>query len=356
MLETIREYATTRLEESGELDEVRHRHAAYFDRFVQEQRAVFSAGRAAESMLRLDEDWENIYAVVPWRMAARDYTAIAEVASATWRYVWLFDRVREATMWMGEVYESREELEPPLRGELCRLWGSSLYQRGEYTSAKVVLDEAVELLAEHGPRDREAWARTIYAGLLPHFEPDLEVAHREIVRAIELFRPEQNAFGLATSLGIMGTITTLLGRPDEGRIELEEGIAVAEELGLPSLIGANRTLDALACLTTGDVERARVNLRTAAGMPLFLEGTAYCLEGLAAVALAEGDPVRAATALGAAEGLRERTGIEMWPVVRMLFQPALDALEEIGPDAEAARYAGRQMSPRDALARLARDM
>jgi predicted ATPase len=356
MLETIREYAAARLEESEALDDVRRRHAAYFDRFVQEQRAVFSAGRAAESMLRLDEDWENIYSVVPWRMATRDYSAIAEVASATWRYVWLFDRVREATAWMAVVYEAREELEPPLRGELCRLWGSSLYQRGEYTTAKVVLDEAVELLAEHGPRDREAWARTIYAGLLPHFEPDLEVAHREIVRAVELFRPEQNAFGLATSLGIIGTITTLLGRPDEGLFEIEEGIAVAEKLGLPSLIGANRTLDALACLTTGDVERARRNLRTAAGMPLFLEGTAYCLEGLAAVALAEGDPVRAATALGAAEGLRERTGIQMWPVIRMLFQPALDALEGIGPDAEAARYAGRQMSPRDALARLARDM
>ena len=91
-------------------------------------------------------------------------------------------------------------------------------------------------------------------------------------------------------------------------------------------------------------------------MPLFLEGTAYCLEGLAAVALAEGNPVRAATALGAAEGLRERTGIQMWPVVRMVFEPALRALEGLGPETEAARYEGRHMSPRDALARLARDM
>ena len=72
-------------------------------------------------------------------------------------------------------------------------------------------------------------------------------------------------------------------------------------------------------------------------MPLYLEGTAYCLEGLAA-ALAEGDPIRAATALGAAEGLRERTGIEMWPIVRMAFQPTVDALDAAGPEVEAARY------------------
>jgi tetratricopeptide (TPR) repeat protein len=305
-------------------------------------------------MALLDEDWDNVLAVVPWRMAAHDYASLARVASATWRYVWLFDRVRESTAWMGQVYEARSELEPSLRGELCRLWGSALYQFGDYGTAKVVLDEAVELLAEHGPPDREAWARTIFAGLLPHFEPDLEQSYGEICRAVELFRPAENSFGLATALGVMGTITTLLGRVEEGRAQLDEGIAVAEAIGLTSLIGANRTLKALACLTSGELDEARSHLQAAAGTPLFLEGTAYCLEGLAAVALAEGDPVRAATALGAAEGLRERTGIQMWPVVRMVFQPALDALAGMGPETEAARYEGRLMSPRDALALVAR--
>jgi hypothetical protein len=85
-----------------------------------------------------------------------------------------------------------------------------------------------------------------------------------------------------------------------------------------------------------------------------LEGTAFCLEGLAAVALAEGDPILAATALGAAEGLRERTGIEMWPVVRLAFAPAVEALDAAGPEAEAARYEGRRMNPRDVFAQLAR--
>ena len=102
------------------------------------------------------------------------------------------------------------------------------------------------------------------------------------------------------------------------------------------------------------VPGARRYLEAAAGTPLYLEGTAFCLEGVAAVALAEGDPIRAATALGAAEGLRERTGIQMWPVVRMAFQPAVDALDAAGPEAEAARYDGRHMNPRDALTQLVR--
>jgi tetratricopeptide (TPR) repeat protein len=250
---------------------------------------------------------------------------------------------------MAIAYERRPELEPSVRGELARLWGSSLYQFGEYARAKAALEEAVELLAEWGPLDREAWARTILAGLLPHFEPDLVCALDEICRAVEIFRADENDFGLATALGISGTITTLLGRTQSGMAQLREGLVASERVGLPSLIGANRSLCALASLTAGDTAEAREYLEEAARTPLYLEGTAFCLEGLAAVALAEGDPVRAATVLGAAEGLRERTGIQMWPVVRMAFEPAIGALEAAGPEAEAARYEGRRMNPRDVL-------
>ncbi len=354
MLETIRGYAAARLAESGELEDIRRRHTVYVDGFVRDLRPLLAGARTGEGMLSLDDEWENINSTVPWRMAARDYTGLVEVATVTWRYVWLFDRVRESTVWMSEVYEARDELTPSLRGELCRLWGSSLYQFGEYAGAKVALEEAVAILTEHGPRDREAWARTILAGLLPHFEPDLELSYTEVCLAVEIFREEKSDFGLATGLGIMGTVATLLGRASEGREQLDEGIAVAERLGLPSLTGANRTLKALACLTTGDLAEARRCLEAAADLPLYLEGTAYCLEGLAAVTLAEGDAISAAIALGAADELRERTGIEMWPVVRMAFEPALDALAAAGPDVAAARYEGRRMSARDALAQVVR--
>ena len=45
----------------------------------------------------------------------------------------------------------------------------------------------------------------------------------------------------------------------------------------------------------------------------------------------------------------------MWPVVRMAFEPAIDALDAAGPDVEAARYEGRRMNPRDVFAHLKRE-
>jgi hypothetical protein len=151
-----------------------------------------------------------------------------------------------------------------------------------------------------------------------------------------------------------GTISALLGRQDEAAAQLTEGIAVAELLGLPELVGANHTLRAIAHLSCDEVDEARRHLDQAVDASLYLEATAYCLEGYAAILLVEGAPTLAATALGAAEGLRERTGIHMWPIMGMALRDRLAALEVAGPEAEAARFAGRQMSPTDALALIRR--
>jgi hypothetical protein len=148
---------------------------------------------------------------------------------------------------------------------------------------------------------------------------------------------------------MIGTIRTLVGQAGDAAAELDEGIAVADRLGLAQLVGANHTLRALSHLTRNELEEARRDLNAVSDASLYLEGTAYRLEGFAAVLLADGDVVRAATALGAAEGLRERTGIHAWPILRMVFGDRLAALESAGPEADAARFAGRQMSPAEAL-------
>jgi tetratricopeptide (TPR) repeat protein len=353
MLETIREYAEARLEESGEGELIRARHAEYFQGFVEDVHSLFAGPRASEALAALDDEWENIDAVVPWSIASGDFARPVRLASLTWRYVWLHDRVREATTWMPLAYDARAQLEPSLRGELCRIWGSALYQFGEYERARVALEEAVELLAETGPPDREAWARTLLAGLAPHFGTDLGASIREASRAVEIFAAERNHFGLATALALVGTLETLTGQREEGTAHIDESIEAARRIGLTSLIGANLALRALAALAAGDASEAREYLEAAVGMPIFLEGTAYCLEGLAAIALAEGDEIRAATALGAAEGLRERTGIRMWPALAVAFKPAIEALDAAGPAAQAARYEGSYMNPHDVLVRLA---
>jgi hypothetical protein len=84
-------------------------------------------------------------------------------------------------------------------------------------------------------------------------------------------------------------IETLYGDVETGHVSLEESIAVSKRVGIPAILGADHTLRALAALPAGEIEEARCHLEIAADLPRSLEGTAYCLEGLAAVLLADGD-------------------------------------------------------------------
>lgn len=78
-------------------------------------------------------------------------------------------------------------------------------------------------------------------------------------------------------------------------------------------------------MATGDVVGARRRFADAAdahGRMLDQEGSAYCLDGLAAVALAQGQPEVAARLLGASSHARALVGVAIWPGMK----PLADAL------------------------------
>ena len=78
----------------------------------------------------------------------------------------------------------------------------------------------------------------------------------------------------------------------------------------------------------------------------------FALVSAAELALADGEPVRAATALGTADALRRRAGLTAWPLIRRR-EHQLVALVTKGIDPatyDAAFAAGADLNARAALA------
>jgi hypothetical protein len=77
-----------------------------------------------------------------------------------------------------------------------------------------------------------------------------------------------------------------------------------------------------------------------------------CLVACAGLALAAGDPERAALLEGAAEGLRRRAGLGAWPMLRRPEATLLDQVRQVlGMDRFAQIYeAGTRLSQREAVA------
>jgi len=66
MLETIREYAAERLEEQGDLEEVRTRHAEYYLEQARSVERLIRSPRAAALLDRLEHDLGNLRAALAW--------------------------------------------------------------------------------------------------------------------------------------------------------------------------------------------------------------------------------------------------------------------------------------------------
>jgi hypothetical protein len=105
----------------------------------------------------------------------------------------------------------------------------------------------------------------------------------------------------------------------------------------------------------GRPDEARTLLDEALDRSLAARSTPYvtlCLTAYAWLAIADGDPERAAQLEGAAEGLRRRVGLSAWPLLRRL---EADLVAQVRQRLGAARFdqafsAGSRLTQQQAVA------
>jgi predicted ATPase len=152
MLETIREYAAERLEESGESDQQRRRHAEHFLRLAEEAEPhLLEQGAGAdwqrgsgEWLDRLEREVDNLRAALDWLEVSRDGQRAMRLAGAV------------SEFWCGKehVPEGRRRLESalqldqhPTAARAKALTGAAHMARdsGDYSTARIRAEEALAL-------------------------------------------------------------------------------------------------------------------------------------------------------------------------------------------------------------------
>jgi predicted ATPase/class 3 adenylate cyclase len=156
MLETMREYAAERLEESGEADELRRRHAEYFLALAEEAFPQLT-GSPRPWLERLDADHDNFRAVLDRLESAGRTREALQLAGALYRF-WNL---------RGYLLEGRERLEPLLAREpagtsarLRALHGAAVMasSTGDPETAEMRAEEARDLARTLGDAWGEGYA------------------------------------------------------------------------------------------------------------------------------------------------------------------------------------------------------
>ncbi len=347
MLQVLREYALERLEESGEANVIRDRHAEAFQALAEEVAPhLFGAQRKAW-LDRLEVDHDNIRAAFDWAQSSGDVRRALGLGSAFWRFWQMRGHVREgrarldAILAMPGAAEVGED-----RAHALEAAGGVAHWQGDVAAEQRFYDECLELARAAG--DEKAIANALYNASFPRFmeKRDMPESLRMMQEALALYRELGDDMGVARTLSAVATAHHQWGEPDKAIQPAEEAIALHRKLDDRFSLGWALHTRVIVAMAQDDIELAWNLTREALeifGSAGDLSGVVMLLDDAASIAKLNGDSIRALRLAGAAAGLREQSGATLGSFLNVNEGRAWQETIEI-PEEQRAWAQGEAMS------------
>jgi predicted ATPase/class 3 adenylate cyclase len=395
LLETIRQYALERLNESGEAEEQLRRHAANFLALA-ERDAPYGAwdDRAAIWCERLAADIDNLRAALAWSHPAAERAEIAVRLVGALGLFWSEEQATliEAWGWVEWALEQSHTTSILARAKILWAAGNVAHVEGDNTRAMAFGEQALILSRQIGDHVMVASLLLSIANTARNLG-NLEQSQAAADEALGLFRQTRTAWGVGAALVALGDIAFDQGNNALATALFEEALALARQHRSPQVASSALITLARVARVEGNYARAMALYQESLTsrlerkrhvlyyMALYEMGkvaldqgdhgqaaalfqqcitdykevkglTFSCLEGLAAVAVAQGDGERAARLWGAAEVMRQSTSLPMDSLDVRDYERWISAacarLE--GASFAAAWAAGRQLTLEQAVA------
>ena len=345
MLETIREFATERLEVSDDGDEIRGRHARYFSDLAARAEPQLISPEQHLWFDRIEIDYDNLRGAFEWLAGTDDERGVSLAGNLVFFWYirggyasgieWL-DRavalsegrrtlVRARAVWgLGFLYaivgDDRasalllESLELAREGDNASMIARSLdalailaFFQNDLSRARVTYEEAIGYARAADDR----WCLADCLGTLSSIYPlvgEFDGAMEAGTEGLDIARREDDRQGIRMALFGLALALLRLGRLEQAREMAEEGLAICREIGDRFFASYFMWVLALVETDAGNVDTARVHAEEALliaeelGVPLLL---VCALEASAGVVRAEGDLDRAWQLLTRADAITE---------------------------------------------------
>ena len=345
LLETIRQFASQRLRDTGEFHRVCTRHAGTYMRLAEDAAPHLITRKRPEWVQRLQRELDNVRTALA---CTRDDDVPAHLrflGNLGW-FWYSSGHWSEGRRWL----EGGIALEAPANSRHDR--ARVLFAAGVLASLQGDTSQAVQWVAESEALCREAGDESgvayaqAYQGVAWGLIADSR-AEVPTESALAWFRTSGDLYGLRLCLVVAATYWSMKGKPDLAREMGEEAVGVARAFGLDRELAIALQVLAGVYLIQGDVARANQLYRecvAALRRDPSLFWTARALHMLALVSFKGGDAERGAYLMGAAESVRERVGATLFGHDRANLEPQVEAARtRIGAERyENSRTAGKE--------------
>lgn len=298
MLETIREYAVERLEETGLQAEVRDAHAGFYYQMVDGVEMELVGPDQVAWMRRLDREIDNIRSALSWLTEIGSGREAVCLAGTLWRYWDSRALCEEGRRWLSAALLAAGGADPD--GKANQRLGMLLSSQGRFLEAKPFFEKSLKISQQL--RDDMTIAATwsclgaLFAGL-----GDFNESERLHEQSLALRRELGDVQFIAHSLNNLAYLRLIQGRIVEAKVQLEEAVALARHARDTWALADNLALLGIAVLRAGDYDTAAGHLEESARTfrQLGERGGVAPVWGMMAVASCRSEPARAARLSGA---------------------------------------------------------
>jgi predicted ATPase/DNA-binding SARP family transcriptional activator len=256
LLETIAEYATERLDEAGETEATRRRHAHHHVELAEQADARLRGHDQRRWLDRLDAEAANMRLARDWAVEQGEAALALRLAGALSWYWYLRGRHREGYRSLGDALAV--EGEAPAAGRaLATVWRSALGMLLVLDTERAASWPSILRLYD-GVDDAPGCARARWLLALVLFETDESSAAGPLAeQALDGFRRAGDDWGTAAAFNVLGWAALARGELGEAQRVGEQSLALFRGLG--DRWGRVRSDDLLGVLAeaAGDLDRAR---------------------------------------------------------------------------------------------------
>jgi non-specific serine/threonine protein kinase len=360
MLETIRQFAQERLDGSSEADDVRSKHADYFQSWVEAMGMELRAGPTQlQRFGELATEQGNIESALEWSLGGEDPEVGLRLVGAIFYFWWRYGRWLDWARWTAAAAGQLDRASDASRaGLLVALGGHELHAQHDDKKARLHLEEALAIYRRlEDPRNIAwtiLWVNTASAArIYDDTEYTRAVALTE--EAIHLLKGVGDLGSVAQALTNLGEYARMRKDLVRARAVYHEGLDIAGTIG--DVIREQILLANLGQVATEERDHAAAFAFFKRGLQSALvhknpPNTFYCLVSLGWLCCRRGKPERGVRLIGAHEALANKAGVSLQQTEQARNdQYAGELREQLGHAAyETLLQEGRAMTMEQAIA------
>lgn len=347
LLETVRQYAREKLEESGELQCLNDKHLDFFLKHAEDIAPKLQEKDPGQWYQALNHDHGNLRSSLDWGLQQEKADQVLRLCVAL-AWFWLIQGyLMEGQAYTMRALEIQQDRQDDTQADGLLWAGIFTVDLGSYEEGKVLLEASLE---QHQKLEDQKGVASVMVnlGIVENNLKNTEQARQLYEDAIEIYRQQGEQYSLGNALNNLGGIHLEQGALNTAYRLFEESLDICNESGQTQGVAIAMGNLGVVLFRQSDLNNAQIYFKKALEIYQAIGdrfGIASSLSDIAMVLHQSGKPQEAAMLQGASGQLLQTLNMPLEPLEKENFNRTQAALrQEMGTESyQKAFDEGRQL-------------